>query len=690
MRILKKKILLISLIIGVLILSLSACKPAAVEHSEIKISETLPTLQQLIPAAVPEEFLQARGESNIARVWANEGGDKVTQDELRASQEPAQVLNSVWDGTKISLFGARNEVISFNLILEAPQKTAESVYVEMDGLTGPDGVHLSLGEEGETDLFSYAGREIELFFIRYLQIKGLSTDLFFAGYNYDERHIPERCRRPFDEEGAGVGGWEDRPCHDLFYPEIAVPLSLESPFKIRAGSNQAIWGDIYIPHDAPAGLYSGNITIWERDEQAWVIPLQVEVLNFALPDLPAARTMLYISRENVKQVYFADPERADLDSDFNAILDRHFTLAHRHKISLIDSYLSPDEVDAVWLKRLDGSLFTAQQGYAGPGAGIGNNVYSIGTYGDWPWMGEGRKEMWAETDVWSVWQADRNLSPTTEIFLYLIDESDDYRLVEKWAGWMEDNPGPGSQLLSLATMDMPSAEERVPSLDIPASWAHFGITSLWQEAADLYRADPGKRLYLYNSSRPATGSFAIEDEGTALRQLGWAQFKMDVDRWFYWEGTYYNNFQCYGDELEAFTDVYQRAQTYGCYEEWDPSLGETGWNYLNGDGVLFYPGTDTRFSENDYGVPGPFASLRLKEWRRGIQDADYLSLAAQVDPERTREIVLEMVPAVLWELGVEDLEDPTYIYADISWPTDADHWERARRELAEIILSGTN
>lgn len=295
--------------------------------------------------------------------------------------------------------------------------------------------------------------------------------------------------------------------------------------------------------------------------------------------------------------------------------------------------------------------------------------------------------MWEESDSWANWLDAHDLGTPTEVFLYLIDESDDYRLVEKWAGWLEENPGSGSQLLSLATMELPDAKERVPSLDIPASWAHFGITSLWQEAAAHYQAQSGKRLYLYNSSRPATGSFAIEDEGIALRQLGWTQFKMGVDRWFYWEGTYYVNDQCYGDGPEADTNVFSRAQTYGCYDEWDQSLGETGWNYLNGDGVLFYPGTDLRFSGDSYGVPGPFASLRLKAWRRGIQDADYLSLAMQVDPDRTQALVQEIVPAVLWELGVADQEDPTYVYADISWPVDPDYWERARKELAEIILS---
>jgi len=84
-------------------------------------------------------------------------------------------------------------------------------------------------------------------------------------------------------------------------------------------------------------------------------------------------------------------------------------------------------------------------------------------------------------------------------------------------------------------------------------------------------------------------------------------------------------------------------------------------------------------------VQGPFASLRLKHWRRGIQDVEYLAMAAATDPGRVQAIVDAIVPSILWDLGVEDPSDPTWVLADISWPTDPDVWEAARAELADII-----
>src|SRR6476646_441917 len=81
--------------------------------------------------------------ANISGVWANEGGDKVTRDELRATNHTenltGKVINRAWDGTTVLLSGARNEVVSFNLVLEAAHAAAENVTVSFDTLTGPNG-----------------------------------------------------------------------------------------------------------------------------------------------------------------------------------------------------------------------------------------------------------------------------------------------------------------------------------------------------------------------------------------------------------------------------------------------------------------------------------------------------------------------------------------------------------------------
>src|SRR5215471_5174383 len=74
----------------------------------------------------------------ISAVWANDGEDKVTQDELRATNGSV-VANSLWNGQTIGLFGAKNEVINFNLILEAAATSATNVSVSLSNLIGPAG-----------------------------------------------------------------------------------------------------------------------------------------------------------------------------------------------------------------------------------------------------------------------------------------------------------------------------------------------------------------------------------------------------------------------------------------------------------------------------------------------------------------------------------------------------------------------
>ncbi|RMG42842.1 MAG: DUF4091 domain-containing protein [Candidatus Dadabacteria bacterium] len=622
-----------------------------------------------------------KGPDNITAIWANDGLDKVLKGEVRASSG-ANTLNSLWDGSSINIFGAKNEVVSFNLILEAAGEGASRVSVTFDSLLHDSGYTITSRHTSGDGVFNFVGRNIELFYVRYLQIKGLSL----MGYDtYDERHIPPRLRRPYQGEGFGSGSWQDRPAHDSFYPDIAVPLELVGNFDIAAGSNQSIWADIYIPRDAPAGKYHGEVTVDSGSSQASV-PVILTVRNFSLPDVPASRTMLYLGYEDVSRRYIGSeyPQDDSQKSLVRMIRDRHFMLAHRHKISLIDSDNGPDpwpedSPRPQWRPRLDGSLFTAANGYDGPGVGVGNLVYSIGTYGTWTWKDEGQAAMQEHARGWVEW-FEKN-SPQTSYFLYLIDESSNFSLINRWASWINSAPAPANRLRSFATIELPDAVRNTPELDIAAGTLAVGVTSSWQNALNTLKANSDKAAFLYNGRRPASGSFATDDHGTALRELPWGQYKKGIDCWFYWESTYYNNFQ--GGTGE--TNVFKQAQTFGGFSGHDPVLGDTGHNYSNGDGVLFYPGTDRIFPEESYGINGPIASLRLKYWRRGIQDIDYIVLASRKNPRATAEIVNSMVPSVLWEPGVSDPADPSWVRKAPSWPENSDRWEEARKKLADII-----
>jgi hypothetical protein len=649
--------------------------------------------QEIGAAAAASAEQRPASDKVLTAVWANTGEDKVAQDEIRSKSSNPTLLNSVWDGRNVRLVGARNEIVAFNLILEAgSSRRAAAVSVEFNRLTGPG--EFSLSSEpvpNPAGVFDWTRRDIELFYVRYLRIRGLSA---LSYETYDERHIPSRFQRPKAADGSYRGGWADRPDHDRHYPDIAVPMELVPTFSIAPGQNQSVWADIYIPKDAPAGLFKGEVIIRAAGVVEYRMPVELTVRNFTLPDVPSAKTMVATSYHDVAERYtgvaYPNPNSPQ-DKLTKLVMDRQFLLAHRHKISLIDdnsgaSVWNRNQPRPEWEPRLSGELFTPAHGYRGPGTGVGNNVFSIATYGRWQdWWGTPSSEvMWKRTNAWESWFAANY--PSTDRFLYLIDESEDYAQTETWAGWMKSNPGVGAKLKSFATLDLVLAYVHVPSLDVAASWFRVGDTSAWQTAVDKFRAQNGRQFYLYNGQRPASGSFAIEDDGVALRELAWGQYKKNIDRWFFWEATYYNDYQ----GGRGLTNVFQTAQTFGGPPKFDPVFGMKGWNSSNGDGLLLYPGIDRAFPSESYGLPGPIASLRLKYWRRGIQDVDYVTMAAKVNPKAVAALVQKMVPKVLWEIGVADPSDPTWVRAPTSWSTDPDDWEAARLQLADIIETGCN
>src|SRR5262249_50008845 len=108
-------------------------------------------------------------------------------------------------------------------------------------------------------------------------------------------------------------------------------------------------------------------------------------------------------------------------------------------------------------------------------------------------------------------------------------------------------------------------------------------------------------------------------------------------------------------------------------------------DWANGDGILVYPGTQRAAvvggpgqahaeARVDYGVATVFPSVRLKNLRRGIEDAGYIALARAVDRAEADAIVRRVVPRAL------ALAD-----ARASWPERGGAWLEARRDLARII-----
>ena len=126
-------------------------------------------------------------QSGVTRVWAVDDGEKVRRDDLNhwAASSPD---NAVWDGTTIRLFGARNEIVAFQLILEARTSGATDVDVRLDSLEGPG--YVIANHSATDDPFDYRGRHIERFLEHYINVTQRSASGNVSCW-VDARPIPD-------------------------------------------------------------------------------------------------------------------------------------------------------------------------------------------------------------------------------------------------------------------------------------------------------------------------------------------------------------------------------------------------------------------------------------------------------------------------------------------------------------------
>jgi hypothetical protein len=130
-----------------------------------------------------------------------------------------------------------------------------------------------------------------------------------------------------------------------------------------------------------------------------------------------------------------------------------------------------------------------------------------------------------------------------------------------------------------------------------------------------------------------------------------------------------------------------------------------------GDGAITYPGKDFYYPQNDYGVNGLFASRRMKMWRRGLQDAEYITMAEAVSASETQKCLDDTFPTTVQDGPSPEATDilfdfPTTIEQSsscngvspcrdnlqrgpISWSEVATDWDVHQQRMRDIIESGS-
>ena len=571
----------------------------------------------LPPAAV------ARGQAASLRVWAVSDCDKVLRDETPRD------ASAVWsrNAGKVTLHAARNEYVAFQLMITAEGGDLRGVTVD--------------AAELRADSASIPSSNLELFREHYL-------------------HVTEPSTSMYGEQSTTGPGW---------YPDPLVPLDAPdggAPFDVPAGLNQGVWVDIYVPGDVPADTYSGALTVSSPGGANHSLAIEVRVWDFTLP-----------SETHLKSFFIYQPFQiagahgvAKYGDEYLAIEAGYAQMARLHRCNLSTSVYpeyhgtgSGTVVvwdswhDALAERHLDGTVFPDGRGaclYALP---VGRDFPDPAEHG-----GVGSPEFEATFTAMLRQFRDHFVQRGwfDRSFLYIVDEPGDaeaYDLV-RYYGSLIDRSGTG----------FPFMVTESPRPEDPAWGSLVGYVDIWCAGGDAWpgpmqeRQAAGEHAWTYNGGEPYAGSQLIDTSGLGPRTWAWIARRYGVECWLLWDACYFRDVYngC------ADNDVWSDPITY------DQRRSGTGWaDWGNGDGTLFYPGTPR-------GIPGPVASVRLKEWRRGAQDFEYMWLLEQSGRG-------DFVAATVWGTVPRAFGDAEG--RDTAWSKEASAWEEARLAMGEELAS---
>ena len=209
--------------------------------------------------------------------------------------------NSVWSAAEktVSLAGARNEWLGFQLIIEAAGEDLRYVNVRFTDLTGPGGRKIP-------------ARDVKLFRVWYTEVTEPSRS-FDARTGYQS----------FNALGVpSVGtGW---------YGDALIPFHVRGwggRFSVAKGRNQAIWADVKIPKKFPAGTYRGKVTVAADRAAPAEANVALTVWDFDIPDKLNARGEGPLYRATIPSMWGV---RADSDRGLK-IERQFFRMARAHR-----------------------------------------------------------------------------------------------------------------------------------------------------------------------------------------------------------------------------------------------------------------------------------------------------------------------------------------------------------------------
>ena len=517
--------------------------------------------------------------------------------------------NVVWDAASktVRLKSARNEVIAFQLIVEAANG-ASGLSVDKAAITGPS------------------------------TIPADNIDLFRTWY--------VKCK------------------DDKYHPEPCVPLSgaFDIPWKennVPDQKNQSVWVDIAVPKDAAPGEYKSQLTL-KSGGASTPINVELEVWTLTLPDFPTYTLELnaYSGVGSGLGINRDTPEYANLELAFHQLGHSHrqtvnvLPYGQRGNISA-NAYIpeiagtgadvkvsSWQNWDARFGKYFDGSAFTPQSSYKGLWQNTPVTHFYLPLHENWPLTISEYYSVKVETTEYPalVIEHAQKAPPIEEAFPEVYKQAFK-SMAGQYVGHIRDK-----------------------KWDKTRFQLYLNNKYYFKEPGKDGRPGRGSSWWLLDEPRNTNDFLALKFYGELFWQGAGADarkycdYRIDLSR-PQWQ---HDTLDGIGTLIDVSAPFYQK---HFVVEERKDRFNETYWHYggassvgsdnlalrallykdwtMGADGSLPYY---TSFSAGNgwdspdelalvlegkkVGIIGPIASVRLKVLRRGQQDIEYLNLAS--------------------------------------------------------------
>jgi hypothetical protein len=521
----------------------------------------------------------------------------------------------------VEIKSAKNEVESFQVVISALKDNIKVVNVQISDLIGKNGAKISKDN-------------IKLFRAEYVRVRRSTRRAELGPGLYPDPLVPfinPLTGKPIEPRRQFSKRWGE-PVTTVGHEMYAVP------FELFKGQNQPIWVDVYVPSNAPAGVYNGKVIVTAAGNISGQISVILTVWDFTLPAGPTHQnhfgSFYNISRyfdvkrnsEEFKQIEMRYC-RAMADNRINPPIPRRLLPEVKSDGSL---NIIPERHKALkeFIDKLHVTDFEIPRApfFSLPRSTSNDNYKQIP-----PAAGEKAKRYYRQYYDYlkkNGWEK--------RAYIYMLDEPnlrENYEQVLVLGGLVHEAvPELKCLVVEQTYLQEPSWPDIDPAVDIWCPlWSFIDEKTINEKIAH------GDEVWSYTALVQRSPRYHPEyDKVKGLDPPYWhIDRPLTVYRVPTWINRRYN-----------ITGLLYWTTITTVIEPWlNPAFSHYGIHF-NGGGFLFYPGTPC-------GIDGPIGSIRVKNLRDGMEDYEYFAILEKLAGKDSVEKIVNIVAPNWWNFSKE-------------------------------------